>query len=154
MAAATELSGIERSVFIRAPRARVWRAITDAKEFSTWFRVKAEGGFAPGARVRMTSTHPGYEGLVFYVTIENVIEEQTFSWKWHPGSEQPPEGSDEPVTLVEFRLADEADGTRVTVIETGFDRVSLGRRAKVFEENSKGWEFQLGELDRYVGHGA
>jgi len=152
MTAATDLSTIERSILIAAPRARVWQAITDVKEFSAWFRVKAEGEFAPGARVRMTSTDPSYPGIVFYVTVADVIDQERFSWSWHPGADQPPEGSDEPTTLVTFRLTDEPHGTRVTVVETGFDRIALARRAKQFEENTKGWEFQLAALTGYLAH--
>jgi len=144
-----DLSRIERSVFIRAPRARVWRAITNVAEFSAWFRVVAEGEFAPGARVRMTSTHPGCEGIVFFIEIADVEPERTFSWRWHPGAQQPPE--DEPQTLVEFHLTEEDGGTRVTVIESGFEQISLARRAAAFEDNTKGWEFQLNALDGYVG---
>jgi uncharacterized protein YndB with AHSA1/START domain len=142
---------IERSIVIRAPRARVWRALTDAAEFSAWFRVDAEGAFAPGARIRMKSTHPGYEHIVFYVTIENVDPERAFSWRWHPGSQQPPEGAAEPTTLVEFRLDDEDGGTRVTVTESGFDAIAVDRRAAVYKENEGGWAYQLGALDRYAG---
>jgi uncharacterized protein YndB with AHSA1/START domain len=152
MTASTDLSRIERSIFIRAPRARVWRAITKVAEFSAWFRVTAEGEFAPGARVRMTSTHPGYEGISFFIEIAGVEPERTFSWRWHPGAQQPPE--DEPKTLVEFRLTEDGGGTRVTVIESGFEQISLERRAAAFEDNTKGWEFQLKALDGYVGREA
>ena len=154
MTPTTDLTKIERSIFIRAPRARVWRAITDVAEFSAWFQVKAQGQFAPHSKLRMVSTHPKCLGLEFDVTVEDVTPEQSFAWRWHPGAEAPAEGSGEPMTLVEFRLTDEANGTRVTVIESGFDRISLARRAKVFEENTKGWEFQLVALDKYLGHEA
>jgi uncharacterized protein YndB with AHSA1/START domain len=152
MTAGADLSRIERSIFIRAPRSRVWRAITDVAEFSAWFQVKAEGEFAPHARLRMTTTHPAYAGIVFYVTVEDVKPEHSFSWQWHPGSA--PAESGEPTTLVEFHLAEEANGTRVTVTETGFDRISLARRAKAFAENTQGWEEQLAALSRYLGHEA
>src|SRR5581483_7863879 len=106
-----------------------------------WFQVKAEGQFAPHARLRMISTHPGCPNLEFFVTVEDVTPERSFSWRWHPGADPAPAG--EPTTLVEFHLSDEAGGTRVTVIESGFDRITLARRAKAFEENTKGWEEQL-----------
>src|ERR1044071_764725 len=103
---------IERSIFIRAPRSRVWRAISDAAEFGRWFRVEAEGQFTPGARVRMTFTHAGCTGVVVYVTIERMVPEQSLSWHWEPGVQQVP---GEPPTRVEFRLEDAEGGTRVTV---------------------------------------
>ena len=150
MTPSTDLTKIERSIWIRAPRPRVWRAITDVKEFSAWFQVIAEGEFAPKARLRMTALHPCGPDPDFYVTIEDVVPERYFSWRWHPGAERAPEG--EPTTLVEFRLEEENGGTRVTVVESGFDRILLARRAKAYEENTQGWEHQLRALDGYLTH--
>ena len=147
MSTTRDLTKIERSVFIRAPRSRVWSAIANVEEFASWFQVKAEGEFKPGATVPMTCTVPGYEGIRFDVTIESVEPERRLAWRWIPGAEQPP---DESTTFVEFVLADEDGGTRVTVTESGFDRISLVRRAKAYEENSKGWEAQMQNLERYV----
>jgi uncharacterized protein YndB with AHSA1/START domain len=97
----------------------------------------------------MTCTVPGYEGIEFFVTIDRVEPERLLTWRWHPGSEKPPAG--EQPTLVEFHLADEDGGTRVTVIETGFDQLSAARRAKAFEENSQGWTEQMAALAKHVG---
>lgn len=147
----TDLSRIERSVVIRSPRARVWRAIANVAEFASWFQVKAEGEFSPNATVRMTCTVPGYEGLQFSVTIERMDPERLLTWRWHPGSEKPP--AREQPTLVEFHLADEDGGTRVTVIETGFDHLSLARRAKAYEQNSQGWTEQMVALQKHLSDG-
>jgi uncharacterized protein YndB with AHSA1/START domain len=146
----SEMTRIERSVLIQAPRAKVWRALTDLAEFSTWFGVSTEGQFVPGARLKMTTTMEGYAGIVFYLTVEKLEPMELFSWRWHPGSVQPEEGSKEPMTLVEFRLRDEQGGTRVIVAESGFEAISLARRAKVFEENTGGWEYQMASLEKYV----
>jgi uncharacterized protein YndB with AHSA1/START domain len=54
---------IEKTILLRAPRARVWRALTDADEFGTWFRVRLEDPFRAGATVRGRITYPGYEHL-------------------------------------------------------------------------------------------
>ena len=143
----TDLTKIERSVFIRAPRARVWRAISEVAEFASWFQVKAEGEFKPGATIPMTCMVAGYEGIRFDVTIESVEPERRLAWRWIPGAEQP---QNEGTTLVEFTLTEEDGGTRVTVVESGFDRVALARRAKAFEENSQGWEEQMRNLERYL----
>lgn len=145
----TDLTKIERSVFIRAPRASVWRAIANVAEFAAWFNVKAVGEFAPGAKLRMRCLHPGYDHIEFDVAIESMEPERRLAWRWHPGSEQPAAG--EPPTLVEFLLADEDGGTRVTVVESGFDRISLARRAKAFEENTQGWIEQMSALRKYLG---
>ena len=152
---ASELNKIEKSILIRAPRERVWRAITDIGEFSKWFGVETTGAFTPGARLEMTSTHEGYQGVVFSVIVEQMEPERTFSWRWHPGAVRPEvDYFTEPTTLVVFHLEDEAGGTRVTVTESGFERIPITRRASVFEENTKGWEFQLAALDRYAGQPA
>ena len=149
MSTTTDLTKIERSVFIRAPRSRVWRAIANVEEFASWFNVKAAGSFTPGATVQMRCLHPGYDHIEFSVTIESINPEQSLAWRWHPGSEQPP--ADEEPTRVEFQLADEEGGTRVTVIESGFDRISLARRAKAYEENTQGWIEQMKALQKHLG---
>jgi uncharacterized protein YndB with AHSA1/START domain len=138
-------SSIERTIVVRAPRSRVWRAITDVNEFSKWFRVKAEGEFKPGARVQMTSTHEKAAGVAFHVDVETIEPERIFSWKW-PASEAEPT-----TTTVVFKLEDVDGGTRVTVTETGFDKVSLAHRAKALEDNTEGWTDQMASLERYVG---
>ena len=152
---ASALSTVERSTLVRAPRSRVWQALTSIKEFSKWFGVEAEGEFAPGARISMISTNDSCKGQEFFVDVVKMDAPETFSWLWHPGSKQPGEdNSSEPTTLVEFRLTEVEGGTLVTVVESGFDGLSLARRARVFEENDKGWEFQLASLNRYAGQAA
>jgi len=150
----TDLTKIERSILIRASRARVWRAITNVEEFSKWFGVTIEGEFMPGAQVRMTSLEPCGPDPVVRVTIVNVAPEQLFSWRWYPGADRPPEGGEAPTTLVEFRLTEEDGGTRVTVTETGFEFMALERRAKAFGENSEGWKEQMRNLEHHLQHGA
>jgi uncharacterized protein YndB with AHSA1/START domain len=152
---ASALSKVERSTLVHAPRSRVWQALTNLKEFSKWFGVEAEGEFAPGARIRMISTHDSHKGQEFFVDVVKMEAPETFSWRWRPGSKQPGEDtSGGPPTLVEFRLTEVEGGTLVTVVESGFDGLSLARRARVFKENDKGWEFQLASLTRYAGQTA
>jgi uncharacterized protein YndB with AHSA1/START domain len=152
---ASALSTVERSTLVRAPRSRVWQALTNIQEFSQWFCVEAEGEFAAGARLRMISTHECGKGQEFFIDVVKMEAPETFSWRWHPGSKQPGEdNSSEPPTLVEFRLTEVEGGTLVTVVESGFDQLSLARRTRVFEENTKGWEIQLASLTRYAGEGA
>jgi uncharacterized protein YndB with AHSA1/START domain len=148
-------SMIERSTLVRAPRSRVWQALTTMKEFSKWFSVKGEGEFAPGERMTMISTHECCPGQEFFVDVVKMEAPEVFSWRWHPGSKQPGEDtSAEPMTEVEFRLTEAEGGTLVTVVETGFDHLSPARRARVFEENTNGWAIQLESLTRYAGQGA
>jgi uncharacterized protein YndB with AHSA1/START domain len=148
---ATISDTIVRSITIRAPRSRVWRALADVNEFSEWFGVKAEGAFAPGARVRMTSTIEGFEGEVFHVNVVEMTPETRFAWRWHPGLNPHGVEPDEPMTLVVFELEDLGGSTKVTMTESGFSGISLARRARVFEENQGGWDYQMAALERYAG---
>jgi uncharacterized protein YndB with AHSA1/START domain len=147
----SNMTKIERSTLIRAPRSRVWKAISEVSQFGAWFQVKAEGEFRPGATVRMIATHPSCPLLEFSVIVEQVTPETLLSWRWHPGAAPDPK---EPPTLVEFRLEDADGGTKVTVTESGFDRMSLAKRAAAFDDNSKGWTEQMVSLARYLGHEA
>jgi uncharacterized protein YndB with AHSA1/START domain len=143
---------IEKTVVLRAPRSRVWRAITNAEEFGSWFGVKLEGGFSPGARVTGRITIPGYEHVVMDVTVERVEPERLFSYRWHPYAIEPGvDYSGEPTTLVEFRLEEVTEGTRLTVTESGFDRIPAARRAEAFRMNDQGWTGQLKNIERHVG---
>jgi uncharacterized protein YndB with AHSA1/START domain len=142
---------IERQVLIRAPRSRVWRALTDPAEFGAWFGVKVEGTFAPGARVRGRITHKGYEHLTWDITIDRMEPERLFSWRWHPYAVEPGvDYSPEPPTLVVFEFEEVSGGTRLTVVESGFDHVPLARRALAYRMNSEGWTIQTGAIERYV----
>src|SRR5215510_7425614 len=125
----TQFDRIEKQILLRAPKSRVWRALTDAGEFGTWFRVKLEGRFAVGQRILGKITYPGYEHLTMDVTVERMDEEKLFSFRWHPGGEDPKvDYSKGPTTLVEFRLEDAEGGTKPTVIESGFDQLPPERR--------------------------
>ena len=142
---------IEKSIVLRAPRARVWRALTDAQEFGTWFRVKLDGPFSEGATVRGRITHPGYEHLTMEMQVERIEPERLFSYRWHPYAIDPKvDYSKEPPTLVEFRLEKIPGGTRLTVTESGFDRIPAGRRAEAFRMNDAGWVEQLQNVARHV----
>lgn len=142
---------IEKTVFLRAPRSRVWRAIATADEFGKWFGVKLEGAFAPGARVSGRITTPGYEHVIMEITIERVDPERLFSYRWHPNAIDPSvDYSGEPMTLVEFRLEEVPGGTKLTVVESGFDRIPVSRRAEAFRMNDHGWAEQLKNIERYV----
>ena len=149
--ATASLSRIDKSIDIDAPPGRVWRALTNADELSTWFQVQIEGDIAPGIEVWMTSVHKGYEGQRFRVRFTEMVEPHRFAWEWHPGAVDPNvDYSREPRTTVTFTLEPSGRGTRLTVSETGFDAISLARRAKVYEDNSQGWPEVLGWLQQHV----
>ncbi len=146
---------IEKRILLRAPRARVWRALADAEEFGRWFGVRLKGAFAPGARLTGAVTNPGYEHLTFDMTIERMEPERLLSWRWHPAPVDPGvDYSAEPTTLVELELEQVAGGTRLTVVESGFDRVPVARRAEAFRLNDEGWTIQMKNIERHVGTAA
>ena len=142
---------IEKKILLRAPKTRVWRALTNSDEFGTWFRVNLESGFAVGRTVKGKVTYPGYEHVTFSVEVERMDAERLFSFRWHPYAVDPKaDYSAEPTTLVEFRLEEQAGGTALTIIESGFDRIPLSRRAEAFRMNDQGWASQSEKLARYV----
>ena len=148
---ATVTDRIEKQVLLRAPRSRVWRALTDAAEFGSWFGVKLESPFKAGAKVRGQITHPGYEHLTLEVVVDRVEPEHYFSYRWHPYAVDPKaDYSSEPTTLVEFRLEEAREGTTLTIVESGFDRIPLARRAEAFRMNEGGWTAQAQNIERYV----
>ncbi len=142
---------IEKTIVLHAPRSRVWRALSQAKEFGAWFGLALEGDFAPGARLTGRLTTPGHEHLTLEITVERVEPEHLLSYRWHPYAIEPGvDYASEPTTLVEFQLADVADGTQLTVVESGFEGIPLARRAIAFRMNDQGWAEQLTHIARYV----
>lgn len=141
---------IEKTVIIRAPRSKVWNALTKMEHFSKWFRVKSPEEFRPNARVNLTSVYPGHEGIEMAVDVVDMEPERRFSWRWFPGGQSGPSGADDQPTLVVFELEEVEGGTKVTVTESGFNNVSAARRAKAFESNTKGWEMQVENIRNYV----
>jgi uncharacterized protein YndB with AHSA1/START domain len=146
-----ELSRIDRTIEIDAPPDRVWRALTTPGELSAWFQVTIEGDLAPGRDIWMTSVHPQHAGMRFPVRIVDMTRPRRLVWEWHPGAVDPKVDYDrEPRTTVTFMLEAVANGTRLTVSETGFDRIGLERRAKVYGDNTQGWTEVLVWLQTYV----
>lgn len=153
---------IEKQVLLRAPRERVWRAVSDAEQFGTWFGVQFDGPFVAGALLtgRITPTkvdaevaksQEPYAGKPFEWTVERVEPMRLISFRWHPFAIEPGvDYSQEPTTLVMFELEKVAEGTRLTISESGFDRIPLERRAKAFAANDQGWAAQTGLLEKYL----
>jgi uncharacterized protein YndB with AHSA1/START domain len=154
---------IEKKILLRAPRSRVWRALSDSTEFGTWFGLRFEGPFVAGASQRATlvpttvdaevgSAQKSHEGMVFDIAIEKIEPERLFSFRWHPFAvDRSVNYSAEPTTLVEFSLEETADGIVLTVTESGFDRIPLERRAKAFAANEQGWTMMVGVIGKYLG---
>ena len=142
---------IEKKVVLHAPRSRVWRAISTAQEFGAWFRMNLDGEFAEGGTIRGRLTHPGYEHVILEMQVERIEPERYFSYRWHPYAIDPAvDYSAEPTTLVEFILEDADGDTAVTIVESGFDRIPLARRAEAFRMNDRGWAGEIKNLARHV----
>lgn len=151
----TTTDRIEKQILLRAPRSRVWRALTSVEELNAWFGVRLEGALEPGAHLAGNITYPGYEHLKMEIDVERVEPERLFSWRWHPYAVEPEvDYSSEPTTLVEFTLEEVQGGTMLTVVESGFDRIPAARRAKAFEMNDGGWAEQMKNIERHVGGAA
>lgn len=138
---------IERQVVLRAPRSRVWKALTDYREFGAWFQARLDTPFVAGQPISGQMTYPGYEHLRFDGMVEQMVPESFFSFRWQPGADPKP---GEPQTLVEFTLEEVAEGTRLTLVESGFDRFPPERRAQVVRDNDGGWDEQLENIARHV----
>jgi uncharacterized protein YndB with AHSA1/START domain len=142
---------IEKRIVLQAPLSRVWRAVSDAREFGAWFRVELEGPFVAGQTVRGKILYPGYEHLRTELLVERILPQTYFSYRWHPAAIEPGvDYSKEPTTLVEFKLAETATGTEVTIVESGFDALPPARRAEAFRMNEGGWTAQCDNLGQHV----
>ena len=148
----TSTDRIERKILLKASRARVWRALSNAAEFGSWFGVDFNGkAFVAGKPVRGQVTYPGYEHIAMEVLIEKMVPEQLLSWRWHPAAIDPSvDYSQEPTTLVVFELKEAEGGTLLTVVESGLDNIPLARRANVFRMNSSGWDQQMKSIEKHV----
>jgi uncharacterized protein YndB with AHSA1/START domain len=151
MSSAPSTDRIEKTILLKAPRSRVWRAIVTPKEFGEWFGAKMTGVFTPGVWSKGPITYPGYEHLMMEMLVERIEPERLFSYRWHPYAVDPKvDYSSEPTTLVEFRLEEAKDGTQLTIVESGFDRIPVARRAEAFRMNDRGWGQQTESIARHV----
>jgi uncharacterized protein YndB with AHSA1/START domain len=162
----TDTDRIEKKILLRAPRARVWRALTNSEEFGSWFGDKFDGPFVVGASVggtiQPTTVDPEvarlqepYAGMRFELKVERMEPQRIFAFRWHPFAvERGVDYSAEPMTLVVFELQEVPEGTLLTVTESGFDRIPVERRAKAFTANEQGWSSVVKLLEKYLAQTA
>ena len=151
MPTTTSTDRIEKQVILAAPRARVWRALTDVAQFNAWFGVALTQPFTPGAEVSGKITIRNYDHVTMQIWIEAMEPERFFSFRWHPYAVEPGvDYSTEPTTLVSFTLEDAPNGTRLTIVESGFDAIPASRRAKAFSMNDKGWAGQAENMRKFL----
>ena len=142
---------IEKLVILDAPRSRVWRALTDVSQFNAWFGVSLTEPFEPGAEVSGQIAIRNYEHVTMRIWIETMDPERFFSFRWHPYAVDPGvDYSAEPTTLVSFTLEDVPEGTKLTIVESGFDAIPPSRRAKAFDMNDKGWTGQAENIRTFL----
>ena len=142
---------IRKQIEIKAPLEKVWNAIIDHEQFGKWFRVKIDKPFAVGEVSTGNITYPGYEHIKWKAKIKEIVEYKLFSLTWHPYACDPDVDYDsEEPTLVEFRLEKTDNGTLLTVIESGFDKIPKHRFAEAFRMNEGGWEQQMKNVSDYV----
>lgn len=142
---------IEKTIELKASIERVWRALTDHKEFGTWFRVNLDGPFEEGKEARGKVAYPGYEHLDWKVMIKEMRKPELFSFTWHPFAvDQSVDYSQETPTLVEFRLKSIPTGTHLTLTESGFDKIPAGRVVEAFRRNDGGWTIQMANIKAHV----
>jgi uncharacterized protein YndB with AHSA1/START domain len=141
---------IEKTIELKAPVSRVWRALTDYREFGAWFRAELEGPFV-GQVTRGRVTYPGYEHLRWEATVQKIEPERLFCFTWHPYAVEPGRDySKESPTLVEFTLEPTKTGTRLRVVESGFDKLPANRRDEAFRMNEGGWAIQMHNVERFL----
>ena len=142
---------IEKTIELKAPISRVWRAITDYREFGEWFKVRLDGPFVAGQESTGNITHPGYEHVKWHATVKEMQPEKLFSFTWLPYAIDPNvDYSGETPTLVEFRLQEIPTGTRLVITESGFDKVPEHRRDEAFRMNEGGWAEQIKNIEKHV----
>ena len=158
----TTTDRIERQIFLRASRERVWRALTDSREFGAWFGMRFTEPFRPGARMRATivpttvdpetaAMQKQFEGVTFDIIVERIEPQRLFSYRWHPGAVDPNiDYAEESMTLVEFELEAAEGGILLTVTESGFDKLPLARRAAAFTGNEQGWTKVVTLIEKYL----
>ncbi|GAA4477674.1 SRPBCC family protein [Rhodococcus olei] len=142
----TDRYTVSRTVVVNAPRASVWRALTDPEHISKWFGQTARiDALEVGARGSFGWTEHGE----FTIEITEVDPPVHFAYRWFT---QPGEFDFDRATEARFTLADQGETTILTVVETGFDRLSDDEETRrgQLEGNRQGWDAELDELVAYL----
>ena len=162
MAQSTTTDRIEKRITLKASQERVWLALTDAKQFGDWFGVEFEGRFAAGKHMKgkikptvadseVAKAQEKYAGMEFDFVVDKIDPMRLFSYRWHPFAiDAETDYSKEPMTLVTFTLEAVEGGTALTVTETGFDALPIGRKTDAYEANEEGWGMQAILIEKYL----
>ena len=153
---------IVKTTVLRAPRDRVWRAVSDSQQYGAWFGARFDGPFVAGAKLTATivpteadpqvaKSQEAYRGRTFTFEVERIEPPRMIAFRWHPYAIDPKiDYSAEPTTLIVFELEEVPGGTRLTITESGFDKIPLARRSEAFKMNEGGWTAQLTLIEKYL----
>jgi len=143
---------IDKDITVAAPIERVWRALTDHREYGAWFRVALDGPFAVGAVTTGTTTYPGYEGWPFWCRVVTMEAPHlfVFDWPWSPDARPDAAPAPSVTTRVTFRLERAGTGTRISLSETGFEALPPDRQVEKFRDNEGGWTIQMQNIRAHV----
>ncbi|MBV6457858.1 MAG: hypothetical protein HONBIEJF_00978 [Fimbriimonadaceae bacterium] len=143
----TTVQDIKTELVLRAPRAKVWEAITTPEGWTGWFSDHVEGDFQVGETLILDF---GNFGKCCGIVVDRK-EFERFAYKWHPGEDcaidKYPESE---MTTVAFELRDHPLGSHLTLIESGFENLPENRRVSALHLNSDGWKWELAELQVFV----
>jgi uncharacterized protein YndB with AHSA1/START domain len=142
---------IEKSIELPAPVSQVWRAVTDSEQFGEWFGVKLANSFIAGQKTQGQITHPGLEHVKFEASVLKIDPEKHFSFHWHPYAiDASIDYTKETPTLVEFKFDKTMAGTKLTIVETGFDKIPEHRQEEAYNMHEDGWQQQLKNIENYI----
>lgn len=143
-------NSIEREIAIAAPIDRVWSLVTEAEHLGTWFGdAGADVDLRPGGAIEIRwNEHAAIKG-----TVDAVEPTSRVAFRWPQlGTAVGVDLIDGNSTLVEFSLTSEGDGTRVRMVESGFDSLVMSDddRIGLYNDHSEGWTYELNELKAHA----
>jgi uncharacterized protein YndB with AHSA1/START domain len=142
---------IEREMVLRAPKERVYNAITQPEQIVKWFPEGIEGKLIAGERPVFDFGEYGK----FSIYVEASDPHDYFAYRWVSGSQFVPGGFigdplKMPNTLVEFRLEDAPEGTLLKLKESGFASLPAEYMEQALKDNNGGWDFMLERLQKLM----
>lgn len=139
-------TSIHKSLVINAPLEKVWPMISTKDGILRWFCEEMEGEFAVGEQPTFIFIMSNGDRFRGRVRVETLTAKNYMAYRWRPS-----DASEEPIdtktsTLVEFKLTDQGETTKLDMIESDFDRIPEASRQKSISDNTEGWVSELGEL--------
>jgi uncharacterized protein YndB with AHSA1/START domain len=137
---------VERTVWIAVPRQRAWRAVTEPEHLDQWYATYYHWeipALAVGTMVKFYHKDDGTDMQI--ATLEIVDPPRQFTLRWQPDKLYPA------MTLVTtFLLEEENGGTRVTIIESGYESLPEDERQQWVEATGRGYTMSMANLKAYL----